>query len=44
MAMEVQEEYAGKSSKILSQQMVREMHTRQKDDWGLGFAQPQVRS
>jgi len=40
MAIEVQEEYAGKSSKILSQQMVREMLTQQKDDWGLGFALP----
>jgi CubicO group peptidase (beta-lactamase class C family) len=38
MAMEVQNEYVGKSNKILSQQMVREMLTHQKDDWGLGFA------
>ena len=38
MAIEVQNEYVGKSSKILSQQMVREMLTHQKDDWGLGFA------
>ena len=38
MAIEVQNEYVGKSNKILSQQMVREMLTRQKDDWGLGFA------
>ena len=38
MAIEVQNEYAGKSNKILSQQMVREMLTHQKDDWGLGFA------
>ena len=38
MAIEVQNEYVGKSNKILSQQMVREMLTHQKDDWGLGFA------
>ena len=38
MAMEVQAEYAGKSSKILSQDMARQMLTRQKGDWGLGFA------
>jgi CubicO group peptidase (beta-lactamase class C family) len=38
IAIEVQNEYVGKSQKILSQQMVREMLTRQKDDWGLGFA------
>jgi CubicO group peptidase (beta-lactamase class C family) len=38
MAIEVQNEYVGKSNKILSQQMAREMLTRQKDDWGLGFA------
>jgi CubicO group peptidase (beta-lactamase class C family) len=38
MAIEVQNEFAGKSNKILSQQMVREMLTHQKDDWGLGFA------
>lgn len=37
MAIEVQAEYAGKSHKILSQTMAREMLTRQKDDWGLGF-------
>ncbi len=40
MAIEIQNEYAGKSNKILSQQMVREMLTRQKDDWGLGVALP----
>ena len=38
MAIEVQNEYVGESNKILSQQMVREMLTHQKDDWGLGFA------
>ena len=39
MAIEVQNEYVGKSNKILSQRMVREMLTRQYDDgWGLGFA------
>jgi CubicO group peptidase (beta-lactamase class C family) len=38
MAIEVQNEYVGKSNKILSQQMAREMLTHQKDDWGLGFA------
>jgi CubicO group peptidase (beta-lactamase class C family) len=37
MAIEVQKEYAGKSSRILSQAMARQMLTRQKDDWGLGF-------
>jgi CubicO group peptidase (beta-lactamase class C family) len=37
IAIEVQNEYAGNSSKILSQQMVREMLIHQKDDWGLGF-------
>lgn len=40
MAIEIQNEYAGKSNKILSQQMVREMLTREKDDWGLGVALP----
>ena len=35
--MEVQSEYVGSSRRILSQQMMRQMLTRQKDDWGLGF-------
>jgi CubicO group peptidase (beta-lactamase class C family) len=38
MAIEVQQEYAGRSNKILSQKMARQMLTHQKDDWGLGFA------
>ncbi len=38
MAIEVQNEYAGKSSKILSQDMARQMLAHQKGDWGLGFA------
>ncbi len=38
LAIEVQNEYAGKSSRILSQDMARQMLTHQKDDWGLGFA------
>jgi CubicO group peptidase (beta-lactamase class C family) len=37
MAMEVQSEYAGKSSKILSQNMARQMLTPQIGTWGLGF-------
>jgi CubicO group peptidase (beta-lactamase class C family) len=37
MAMEVQNEYAGKSSKILSQDMARQMLTRQFGTSGLGF-------
>jgi CubicO group peptidase (beta-lactamase class C family) len=37
MAMEVQSEYAGKSSKILSQDMARQMLTKQFGTWGLGF-------
>src|SRR5579871_3199312 len=40
MAIEVQKEYAGKSHKILARPLVREMLTRQKDDWGLGLALP----
>jgi CubicO group peptidase (beta-lactamase class C family) len=38
MAIEVQNEYAGKSHKILSSEMMHQMLTHQKDDWGLGFA------
>jgi len=38
MAIEVQNEYAGKSNKILSPEMMHEMLKHQKDDWGLGFA------
>ena len=37
VAIEVQNEYAGKSTKILSQEMARQMLTRQKNDSGLGF-------
>jgi CubicO group peptidase (beta-lactamase class C family) len=37
MAMEVQAEYAGKSSKILSQDTARQMLTHQIGTWGLGF-------
>jgi CubicO group peptidase (beta-lactamase class C family) len=36
-AIELQNQYAGKSHKVLSQSMAREMLTRQKDNWGLGF-------
>lgn len=38
MAIEVQNEYAGKANKILSSEMMHEMLKHQKDDWGLGFA------
>jgi CubicO group peptidase (beta-lactamase class C family) len=38
MAIEVQNEYAGRSNKILSIEMMHEMLKHQKDDWGLGFA------
>jgi hypothetical protein len=37
VAMEVQSEYAGKSSKILSQDTARQMLTRQIGNWSLGF-------
>jgi CubicO group peptidase (beta-lactamase class C family) len=37
LAIEVQNEYAGKSTRILSREMMRQMLTRQKGDWGLGF-------
>jgi CubicO group peptidase (beta-lactamase class C family) len=36
-AIELQNEYAGKSHTILSQRMAHEVLTRQKDNWGLGF-------
>jgi CubicO group peptidase (beta-lactamase class C family) len=39
-AIEVQDEYAGRSIKVVSQRMVHEMLTRQKDNWGLGFSLP----
>ena len=35
-AIEIQNDYAGKSNKILSQEMARQMLTHQKDAWGLG--------
>jgi hypothetical protein len=38
LAIEVQHEYMGKSAKILSQAMIRQALTPQKDNWGLGFA------
>ena len=37
LAIEVQREYAGKSRKILSQPMMRQMLTHQKGNFGLGF-------
>jgi CubicO group peptidase (beta-lactamase class C family) len=37
LAIEVQNEYAGRSSRILSQEMMRQMLTRQKENYGLGF-------
>jgi len=37
VAMEVQSEYQGKSSKILSQNMARQLLTKQFGTWGLGF-------
>jgi CubicO group peptidase (beta-lactamase class C family) len=37
MAIEVQNEYTGKSSRILSQDLARQLLTRQFGTWGLGF-------
>ena len=37
LAIELEKEYDGTSQKILSQGMLRQMLTHQKDDWGLGF-------
>lgn len=37
LAIEVQNEYAGKSSNILSPEMMHQMLSRQKGDWSLGF-------
>ncbi len=37
LAIELEKEYEGTSHKILSQAMLRQMLTPQKDDWGLGF-------
>ena len=37
MAIEVQKEYAGQSSKILNQSMAKQMLTTQIGTWGLGF-------
>lgn len=37
MAIEVQKEYTGQSSKILDQSMAKEMLTHQIGTWGLGF-------
>jgi CubicO group peptidase (beta-lactamase class C family) len=36
-AIEVQKDYAGKSHRVLSRAMARQMLTRQIGDWGLGF-------
>jgi CubicO group peptidase (beta-lactamase class C family) len=36
-AIEVQNEFAGTSHKVLSQTLAKEMLTHQKDNWGLGF-------
>jgi CubicO group peptidase (beta-lactamase class C family) len=38
LAIEVQNEYTGKSNKVLSQEMMHQMLTRQRDNWGLGFS------
>jgi CubicO group peptidase (beta-lactamase class C family) len=37
-AIEIQNDYAGKSNKLLSKDMAHQMLTHQKDDWGLGVA------
>jgi hypothetical protein len=37
-AIEIQKEYAGRSNRILSIEMIHQMLNPQKDDWGLGFA------
>jgi CubicO group peptidase (beta-lactamase class C family) len=37
-AIEVQKDYAGTSSKLLSKDMAHQMLTHQKDNWGLGVA------
>jgi CubicO group peptidase (beta-lactamase class C family) len=37
-AIEIQKEYAGRSNRILSTEMIHQMLKPQKDDWGLGFA------
>jgi len=37
LAIEVQNEYRGRSDKILAPKMMREALTRQKDEYGLGF-------
>jgi CubicO group peptidase (beta-lactamase class C family) len=36
-SIEVQNEFAGTSHKVLSQTLAKEMLTHQKDNWGLGF-------
>jgi hypothetical protein len=38
LAMEVEKEYAGASTKILSQETAKQYLTRQKGDWGLGIS------
>jgi CubicO group peptidase (beta-lactamase class C family) len=37
-AIEIQNDYAGTSTKLLSKDMAHQMLTHQKDDWGLGVA------
>jgi hypothetical protein len=41
-AIEVQSAYAGTSHKILSQFLAHEMHTHQKQGWGLGFEREKI--